>query len=110
MQWIFESTFARIFLVLERTLEQETRIYDLNTVLLLYLSSLENDFTLIGLLKQCVQSRGTRGVLKIERYAESLTHKDVYERGKLLLMGSCGACFSNVPKAISKPPSTCFAG
>ena len=45
--------------------------------------------TLIGLLKQCVQSRGTRGVLKIERYAQRLTHKGVYERGKLLLMGSC---------------------
>ena len=27
MQYIFESTFARIFLFLERTLEQETRIY-----------------------------------------------------------------------------------
>ena len=86
----------RIFLFLERTLEQETRIdinlhnlYDLNTVLLLYLSSLDNDFTLIGLLKQCVKSRGTRGDLTIERYAQRLTHKDVYERGKLLLMGSC---------------------
>ena len=32
------------------------------------LSSLDNDFILIGLLKQCVQSRGILGVLKIERY------------------------------------------
>ena len=67
----------------------DINLHDLNTVLLLHLSSLDNDFTLIGLLKQCVQSRGTRGVLKIERYAQRLTHKGVYERGKLLLMGSC---------------------
>ena len=35
-----------------------------------------------------MQNRGTRGVLNIERYGQRLTHKDVYERGKLLLMGS----------------------
>ena len=56
-------------------------LHDLNTVLLLYLSSLDKDFTLIGLLKQCLQSRGTSGVLKKERYEQRLTHKGVYERG-----------------------------
>ena len=67
------------------------------------LSSLDKDFTLIGPLKQCVQSRGTRGVLKIERYAQRLTHKNVYERGKLLLMGSWQE--SKVHVAIQISPS-----
>ena len=52
----YESTFARIFLLF-----------------LLFLSSLDNDFILIGHFKQCVQCRTTRGALKIERYRQRLT-------------------------------------
>ena len=74
MFYIRESTFARIFLFLERTLQHETHIYiNLHTLFLLFLSSFDNNFILIGHSKQCVQSRRTRGVLKIERYAEKLT-------------------------------------
>ena len=75
--YILESTFAHIFLFLELTLQQETHIYinwhNLHTLLLLFLSSLDNYFLLLGHLKQRVQSRRTRTVLKIERHAQWLT-------------------------------------
>ena len=76
----YESTFALIFLFLEPTLQQETHIYinshNLGTLFLLFLSSLDNDFILIGHFKQCVQCRTTRGILKIERcgHMEAPTH------------------------------------
>ena len=75
MHYILESTFARIFLFLELILNQETHIYtiyinfhNLHTLFLLFFSLFHNNFILIGHSKQCVQSRRTRGVLKIERY------------------------------------------
>ena len=39
------------------------------------LSSFDNNLIMIGHPKQCVQIRRTRGVLKIERYAQRLTHR-----------------------------------
>ena len=81
MHYILESTFARIFLFLELILQPETVIYNnlinlhnLHTLFLLFLSLFHNNFILIGHSKQCVQSRRTRGVLKIERYEQRLTH------------------------------------
>ena len=61
MHYILEPTFARIFIFLELTLQQET--HNLQTLHLQFLSSFDKDFILIGHLKQCVQSRRTRGVL-----------------------------------------------
>ena len=82
MHYILESTFAGIFLFLELILQQETHIYNnlrqfanLHTLFLLFLSLFHNNFILIGHSKQCVQSRRTRGVLKIERYEQRLTHR-----------------------------------
>ena len=46
----------------------------LHTLFLLFLSSFDDVFILIGHSKQCVQSRRARGILKIERYAQRLTH------------------------------------
>ena len=79
MPYALESTFARIFLFLELTLKQETHIY-INShishpLFLLFLSSFDKSFILIGHSKQRVQSRRTRGILKIERYAQRLTHR-----------------------------------
>ena len=59
VHYILESTFARIFLFLEQTLQQETHIYiNLHQLaqfacisFLLFLSSLDNDFILIGHFK-----------------------------------------------------------
>ena len=80
MHYILESTFARIILFLELILQQETHIYNnLHTLFLLFLSLLHNNFILIGHSKHCVQSRGTRGVLKIERYEQRLTHRACME-------------------------------
>ena len=50
-------------------------LHNLHTLLLLFLSLFHNNFILIGHSKQCVQSRRTRGVLKIERYEQRLTHR-----------------------------------
>ena len=76
---ILESTFALIFLFLEQILQQETQIYttlhNLHILFLLFLPLLDNNFILIGHSKQWVQSRRARGVLKIERYAQRLTHR-----------------------------------
>ena len=38
------------------------------SLFLLFLSSFDNNFVLLGHSKQCLQSRRTRGVLKVERY------------------------------------------
>ena len=74
MHYILESTFAHIFLFLELTLQQETYVYinlhQFAYIVLLFLSSFDNNFILIGHSKQCVQSWRTRGVLKIERYTQ----------------------------------------
>ena len=82
MHYILESTFARIFLFLEPTLQQETDIYinlhqfaQFAYIVFAILSSLDNEFILIGYFKQRVQSRTTRGVLKIEIYGQRLTHR-----------------------------------
>ena len=82
MHYILDSTFARIFLFLKLILQQETRIYNnlhqfaqFAYIVLLFLSLFHNNFILIGHSKQCVQSRRTRGVLKIERYEQRLTHR-----------------------------------
>ena len=81
-----------------------------------FLSSLDNDFIFIGHFKQCVQCRTTRGVLKIERYGQRLTHRACMGEATpidgLLVDDTCGgACkviltdrfgpgghFSKVPK------------
>ena len=78
MHCILESTFARIFLFLELTLQKETRIYiNLHTLFLLILSSFDNNFIMIGHFETVrVQSRRTCGVLKIKRYARRLTYRD----------------------------------
>ena len=91
--YILESTFAHIFLFLELTLQQKTRIYInwhyLHTLFLLFLSSLDNYF-LLGHLKQCVQSWRTSSVPKIERYGKRLTHRACMgEVSSYLLMASC---------------------
>ena len=81
MHYILESTFARIFLFLELTLQRLTFIsiyinsHNLCALFLLFLSSLDNDFILIGHFKQCVQCQTTREVLKIERYGQRLIHR-----------------------------------
>ena len=49
--------------------------HNLRTLFLLFLSSLDNEFILIGYFKQRVQCRTTRGVLKIEIYWQRLTHR-----------------------------------
>ena len=41
----------------------------------------DNDFTLIGQSKQCLRMREPRGVLKIKRYAQRLTHRVCMEDG-----------------------------
>ena len=60
--YMFESTFASIFLFLEPILQQETHTY-INVLQIvqfvlffLFLSLFENNFILIGHFKQCVQS------------------------------------------------------
>ena len=79
MYYILESTFARIFLFLELALQQGTHIYInlhsfaqcticMHCFCYIFLSSFGNIFILIGHSKQCMQSRRTRGVLKIEKY------------------------------------------
>ena len=81
MHYILESNFRRIFLFLELTLQRETftsiyiSLHDLHTLFLLFLSPFNNNFILIVHSKQCVQSRRTRSVLKIERYAQRLTQE-----------------------------------
>ena len=75
MHYILESTFARIFLFLELILQQETHIYNNLHQFALFLSLFHNNVILIGHSKQCVHSRRTRGVLKIERYEQSLTYR-----------------------------------
>ena len=79
MHYILESTFARIFLFLEPTLQQETDIYinshNLRILFLLFLSSLDNEFILIGYFKQRLQCLTTSSVLKIEIYGQRLTHR-----------------------------------
>ena len=54
-------------------------LHNLHTLFLLVLSLFYNNFILIGHSKQCVQSRRTRGVLKIERYEQRLTHRACME-------------------------------
>ena len=79
MHCILESTFARIFPFLKLTLEVETRIYinlhNLHTLFVVFLSLSDVSFILVGHSKQCVRRRRTRGVLKIERYAQRLTYR-----------------------------------
>ena len=76
MHYILQSTFAHIFPFLELTLEQDTHIYiNLHTLFVLFLSTFDNNFILFDHSKQCLQSQRTCGVLKIERYTQSLTHR-----------------------------------
>ena len=79
MHYFLQSPLAGYFLLLELTLQQETHIYtnlhNLQAMFVLFLSSIDNTFILIGQSKQCVQSRRTRRVLKIERYAQRLSHR-----------------------------------
>ena len=79
LHYILESTFARIFLFLELIHQQETHIYinlnNFHILVLLFLSSYNNNFILIGHSRECVQSRRTCDVLKIERYAQKLSHR-----------------------------------
>ena len=71
--YIHESTFARIFLFLELTLQQETHIYiNLQTLICRHCFCYFGRALTITLF---VQSRRTRGVLKIERYGQRLTHR-----------------------------------
>lgn len=73
--YILESTLARIFLILDLTLQQGTHLYiDSHALSLLLLSSFQYNFILIGHSNQSVQSRRNRGILSIERYAQGLTH------------------------------------
>ena len=59
-----------------RTLLRDTHIYiNLHALLLHFLSSFNINFILIGHSKQGLQSRRTRGILKIERYSQRLTHR-----------------------------------
>ena len=77
MHCILESTFARIFLFLELTLQKETRIYiNLHTLFLLILFSFDNNFISIGHSKRCERSRTICAVLKIKKYARRLTLRD----------------------------------
>ena len=82
MHYILESTFASVFLFLELILKQETHIYNDSRQFAQFahigfaiLSLFHNNFILIGHSKHCVHSRRTRGVLKIERYEQRLTHR-----------------------------------
>ena len=52
---------------------------NLHTLFLLFLSSFDSKFILIGHSKQCLQSRRTRSVLKLERYAQRLPHRACME-------------------------------
>ena len=79
MHYFLQSPLAGYFLLLELTLQRETHIYtnlhNLQAMFVLFLSSIDNTcFILIGQSKQCVQCRRTRRVLKIERYAQRLSH------------------------------------
>ena len=59
---------------LSQLLYQETHIcINLHSLFLLFFSSFDN-FILIAYFKQCLQSRRLRGVLKVERYPQRLTH------------------------------------
>ena len=97
IHYILETTFAPIFLSIFRTnpsaedsqLHKVTSIYAICIHCFCYfLSSFDNNFIMIGRSKQCTRSQRTRGGLKIERYAQSLTHRACMGRGKFLLMGS----------------------
>ena len=68
MHYILKSNFARIFRFLELTLQDETLVF------CTFFSSFDENFILTGHSKQCAQSRRIRSVLKIERYAQRLTH------------------------------------
>ena len=82
MHYIHESTFARIFVFLERTLQQEIHIYtnfhNLYTLFLPFLSSFENNFILIGHCKQFEQKglygRGSSSSWTSEQ-KQSLTYR-----------------------------------
>ena len=71
LHYIPESAFVCIFLLLELTLQQETHIYinlpSLYKLFVLFFSSFDNTFILIGHPKHCKQNRRTRGVLKVDR-------------------------------------------
>ena len=80
MHYILESNFSPVFLFLELPLQRETPIYiTLHTLFVLFLSLFNNNCILIGHSKQFVQSGRTRGVLKIERYVQMLTHTPFFE-------------------------------
>ena len=53
----------------------DSHLHNLHRLVLLFLSTLDNNFILIGPSKQWVQSRRARGVLKLERYTQRLTHR-----------------------------------
>ena len=94
-----ESIFAHTFLFLDffdfssagdSHLHQfSSNLHNLQTLLLLFFSSFDNNFIPIVHSNHCVQNRKPRGLLKIVRYSQRLTHRAcIYGRGKLLLMGS----------------------
>ena len=82
MHFVFNSIFACIFLFLFRTnpsglltfTSVDIVLHNLLTLFLLFSSSFDNNFILIGHSKQCVQSPRTGGALKTERCAQMLTH------------------------------------
>ena len=71
MHYILESTFARTFIILELPLQREIHINlhctFLHILFFVLLTSFDNNLIMIGNSKQCLRSRKTRGVLKIER-------------------------------------------
>ena len=86
MHYILESTFARILLFIELPFLQggfnlPQKSVSANVRIQAPAAkgeeriTYDNGFILIGQSKQCARMRETRGVLKIKRYAQRLTHR-----------------------------------
>ena len=79
MHYILESTFPCFSIFRTNPSEGDSHFHPLFCTICIgcfcYLSSFDNNCILIGHSKHCVQSRRTRGVLKIERYPLRLTLK-----------------------------------
>ena len=92
IHYILESSFARIFLILEPTLQQETHIYtnlhNLHTLFLLFLSSFDNNFILIGHSKQMRAEPKNSWRSKNRTIRPKFDSQGLSGKGKLLFMGS----------------------
>ena len=103
-------------------IQQETPIYtiyinlhNLHTLFMPFLSWFDNNVILIGHSNQCVQNRRTRGVPKIERFGQRLTHRacmgkaSSYSWAPLLfeLNAQLDHIFGQIEVSLSDPQEVC---